>query len=593
MLDKFIFLVIYQKFLGLKIYIVLLLTVLSTLMENFGILMVLPLLNLSLNPDSPSLDNNVVNFIEDFFSIFGIEITFINSLIVIVLLFFMKGMFIFGSLALTHIYRAKLSYLLRHSILASYSKIKLAFFLKKNTGDFINSITDQTTKSVDTFVYFTKTVSSASQAMLAILFAFIVAPTSSVALLLFSLLAILLFRRINKYVGNLSSHLASETGKLSAIVIQYFAAFKYFVATEHSDTAIKVANESIERHSSLVRKTGIASAFTGAIKDPTAIILLVSMIYIEVVLLSGNIATVLVSVVFLYKAWTSVIQLQMAWQQCLEGEGAAYFVKGELENAELHKEDNTGTKQVAFEREIEFKNVSFSYSKSSKAGLQELNLIIKNNEFTALVGHSGSGKTTILDMIALLHEPSSGDLLIDGVLAQTLSKSNWRETIGYVPQQPFIINDTIINNVIFSLNNGSASISEEDFLKVKKACKLANIDKVIEALPENYNTILSEGGGNISGGQKQKIAIARELFKSPKLLIFDEATSALDGKSEKEILNAIENLKNSIGIVFVTHRLESVKAADQIYVIGNGRVLEEGTYASLSSKIGSYMKINR
>ena len=592
MINKFLFLTIYQKYLGLKIYIVLLFVVLSTLMENLGILMVLPLLNLSLDPDNPSMNNHVVSFIEDFFNIFGIEITFINSLIVIIVLFLMKGIFIFGSLALTHIYRAKLSHLLRQSILDSYSKIKLSFFLKKNTGDFLNSVTDQTTKTVDTFLYFTKTVSSVSQVMLAISFAFIVAPTSSLALLLFSLLAILLFRRLNKYVGNLSSHLASETGKLSAIVIQYFSAFKYFVATEHSDTVIKVADQSIERHSELVRKTGLASAFTGAIKDPTAIILLVSMIYIEIVVLDGYIATVLVSVVFLYKAWTSVMQLQMAWQQCLEGVGAAHFVKEELENAELHKENHSGYKQINFERQIQFKNLTFNYDKNSKTGLHEINLKIKNNEFTALVGHSGSGKTTILDMIALLHEPSGGDLLIDGISAGTLSKSGWRKAIGYVPQQPFIINDTVINNVIFSLNKTASNILEKDFLKVKEACKLANIDKVIEALPEKYNTILSEGGGNISGGQRQKIAIARELYKSPKLLIFDEATSALDSKSEKEILNAVEELRKSIGIVFVTHRLESVQTADQIYVIDNGRVLEEGTYNSLSSKIDSYMKLN-
>ena len=150
-----------------------------------------------------------------------------------------------------------------------------------------------------------------------------------------------------------------------------------------------------------------------------------------------------------------------------------------------------------------------------------------------MVGHSGSGKTTILDMIALLYEPSGGDLLIDGISARMLSKPDWRKVIGYVPQQPFIINDTVINNVIFSLNKTISNIPEKDFLKVKEACRLANIDKVIEALPEKYNTILSEGGGNISGGQRQKIAIARELYKSPKLLIFDEATSALDSKSEK------------------------------------------------------------
>ena len=316
------------------------------------------------------------------------------------------------------------------------------------------------------------------------------------------------------------------------------------------------------------------------------------MIYIEIVVLDGYIATVLVSVVFLYKAWTSVMQLQMAWQQCLEGIGAAYFVKEELANAELHKENHSGYKQINFEREIQFKNLTFNYSKIAQTGLHEINLTIKNNEFTALVGHSGSGKTTILDMIALLYEPSGGDLLIDGISARMLSKPDWRKVIGYVPQQPFIINDTVINNVIFSLNKTISNIPEKDFLKVKEACRLANIDKVIEALPEKYNTILSEGGGNISGGQRQKIAIARELYKSPKLLIFDEATSALDSKSEKEILNAVEKLRKSIGIVFVTHRLESVQTADQIYVIDNGRVLEEGTYESLSSKTDSYMKVN-
>ena len=587
--DKTNFMKVYQKHLGKKVYFVFLFTILATLMENFGILMALPLLNLAIAGYSVASDSNyAVLFLKNILDQIGLPLVLETTIILIITLFFIKGICIFISQYLVHIFRSKLSQIMRYSLIDAYNKIKMGHFYNKNSGDFLNAITDQTTKAVDTFLYFSKVVSGFMQAFVATAFALLVAPRSTFLAVVAAMILMFLFKILNTYVRNLSKLLTNENSKFSAIMIQYFAAFKYLRATNHSSDLIILGKSSIANHSSILRRTGIASAFTGSIKDPTAVILIMLVIYSEIVVHGGEIAPILISVVFLYKAWSSIIQLQMSWQQCLEGSGAVQFIADELSQANLYMEADNGLIEVEFEREFEFKNLSFQYNQSTTAGLNNINLIIKKNSLIALVGHSGSGKTTIIDIIAMLHEPTSGEMLVDNVSTHTISKLAWRKNIGYVSQHPFILNASVINNITFGAKATNDKITETELLRVKEVCMLADIHGLIEGLPQKYDTVLSEGGTNISGGQRQRIAIARELFKSPDILIFDEATSALDKRSEQEILNTIQKLRNSITIIFVTHRLASVTSADYIYVLENGKILESGSYSQLASKRNGY-----
>jgi len=195
----------------------------------------------------------------------------------------------------------------------------------------------------------------------------------------------------------------------------------------------------------------------------------------------------------------------------------------------------------------------------------------------ALVGESGSGKSTLIDLFTGLLNPSKGHILLDGVPLDELNLDQWRRKIGLVIQESPIFHTTVLENIAWEYE-------DPDPESAKRCAQLAHAWKFIETLPEGLNTVMGEKGGRFSVGQKQRIALARALYRNPSLLILDEATSALDGGSEKIIQESLENLKGKFAIFMVAHRLKTVQMADKIIVIGEGKILEQGTWSELINK---------
>ncbi len=216
---------------------------------------------------------------------------------------------------------------------------------------------------------------------------------------------------------------------------------------------------------------------------------------------------------------------------------------------------------------LEFQNVYFSYPNSEKPTLKGMSFSLYSNMSMGIVGETGGGKSTTLDLILGLLNPSEGKIKIYG---ETLSSENlrsWQHLIGYVPQEIYLIDDTIRNNVAFGVQE-----SEIDMDKVKKACSMANISEFIENnLPEQYETIAGERGARLSGGQKQRIGIARALYHDPELLVFDEATSSLDNETERQVMEAIEKLSGKKTLIMVAHRISTLKNCHQILELKEGR----------------------
>lgn len=250
-------------------------------------------------------------------------------------------------------------------------------------------------------------------------------------------------------------------------------------------------------------------------------------------------------------------------------------------------EENEGKEELLSLRgEYAFKQVSFSYPGSSKEVLHGLDFTVKQSETIALVGESGSGKTTILNMLIGFILPSGGQLMLDGKDMKGLNLRTYRRFLSVVPQTPVLFTGTVRENITYGLEH----VSEE---QIAQAVEAANLSEVVKRLPQGLDTMIEEHGANLSGGQRQRISIARALIRNPQVIILDEATSALDSISESEIQEALERLTKGRTTFIVAHRLSTVRGADRILVIGQGRIREQGSYQELMAKKGEFYQMEQ
>jgi subfamily B ATP-binding cassette protein MsbA len=487
-----------------------------------------------------------------------------------------KGAFVFLQKTFASYIRFNLIKDIRIDFCNKYKGMKYSYYTNTSIGYLNNIITTEVNRGVAALNRYTVVIGSLIFILIYISFAIVINYKMTFAVLFLSLLLFTLMRSLSRLSRRISLLISETNAQIQSLLIQTIYNYKYIKATDSFTHIFKHLFAKINKNYAYYFKSSVLTSIPSSIIEPISVLLISGLVLYYVGFQGKSIAEIFVLVIFFYKAFSYVFIFQSNWQKFNASLGGLEVIA--KADRDLDKNiELSGTNIIAnFNRRIELKDVNYSYG--SRKVLFDVNLAIQKNKCIGIVGESGAGKTTLFDIFTGLLTPQYGKISIDGIDYSELELSSLRNIIGYVTQEPVIFNDTIANNISFWECDSQEEICKK---MIKDAIVLANCDRFINETEMGLETIIGDRGVRLSGGQRQRIAIARELFKDPEIMIFDEATSSLDTESEQLIQQSINSLKGGRTIVLIAHRLSTVKNCDYIYVLKEGRIVEEGIFDEL------------
>ena len=577
----------FQTYLGRRMYLIFALSLIAGLAESVGILMLLPLLQ-TLDTGSNTMSTapgGISTVFNDGFTVLGLQDTTAAVLLIITFAFIIKGALTFGARGFNYYLGGQLLRRLKGRLFDAYSQMSYGYYASRNTGYFINLINEQVNRTLQAFHSLNQLGTGAVNAVVYLAIAFAVAWRFGVMALVAGILLLLLFRTLSGYVRELSRKSATEEGRLNKLLIQTLQGFKYLTVTAQTEGLKHGISGSIGRLTGYQIRTGIAYAFTEAVREPFIVILIAAILWVQLVLMGQALAPILVSILLFHRGLNALLSIQAYWQETLENIGSMELVHREFATQHQHRE-HSGVRAIGpLSQGVRLQDVHYGYDPAIGDVIRGVSLELPARASVALVGESGAGKSTLVDILTLILKPQQGQVLIDGVAGRDIELASWRCQIGYVSQEAVVFDDTIANNIC--LWAGDPRRDDTFRRRIFEAARQAHIAHFIETLPDGYDTLVGERGLRLSGGQCQRLFIARELFRDPRLLILDEATSALDSESERAVQQSIDELKGHITVVIIAHRLSTIRNVDRVYVLEKGQVVEQGGYSALRNREGS------
>ena len=393
---------------------------------------------------------------------------------------------------------------------------------------------------------------------------------------------------VSKIFRKLSKNLQDSMGELTATTEQMLKGHKVVL----SFGGQHVEEERFNKVSNNMRRKGMKMVTADSISDP--VVQIIASLALAVVLFlattpliaednlsAGSFTVVFSSMLAMMRPLKSLTNVNSQFQRGMAACQTLFAI------LDLEPEKDNGTYQAEPAKgELEFKNVSFAYQGKDELALNNISFSVPAGKTVALVGRSGSGKSTIANLVTRFYDIEQGEILLDGVNIQDYRLSNLRENCAVVSQQVHLFNDTIANNIAYAAQD---KYSREEIIAAAKA---AYALEFIEKLPQGFDTVIGENGASLSGGQRQRLAIARALLRNSPVLILDEATSALDTESERAIQSALDELKKDRTVIVIAHRLSTIENADEILVIDHGEIRERGNHKALLEQNGAYKQLH-
>jgi ABC-type multidrug transport system fused ATPase/permease subunit len=578
----------YYRITGNKLFLYLALSILVSLMDGLGLAMFIPLLEFVGNPDNKSVSGKEslgqLHHIVDLVHNMGFNLTVNTILGMLVVLFAAKGALKFIQLNFYAKLRHGFMMKVRSELLSRLQGLSYSGFLELDAGKIQNTFTAEVNRLFTGMTSYFTSAQNFFMLSTYIFLAFMANYQFALLVLVGSALSNFLYRKLYKRTKKNSLELTQRAISSNNFIIQAIHNFKYLKST---NTFVKYAarlQNVISKYERLNRSMGKIKAVSLSMKEPIIVSVVSAVILFQINVMGTGLNTILLSLFLFYRALNFLGQIQNDWQVFIENIGGMYAVCASATQMNEQKEIMGSAEFAGVKKHIVLKNVELYYGRVK--ALDGVTIKIPVKQTIALIGESGSGKTTIANLIAGLFKPKVGDILIDDTSLSHYSLNSFREKIGYISQESVIFNDNIFNNITFW-----AEPTPENIKRFHEVLEQSSLTEFIKSLPDKELTNLGDNGLLISGGQKQRISIARELYKKCEILILDEATSALDSETERIIQENIEKLHGSFTMIVIAHRLSTIKEADIIYLLENGKVSASGTFHEMINKSTRFKKM--
>lgn len=518
-----------------------------------------------------------------FLSIFDKGILFFAGLIILMAL--LRGIFLYFVRQTLIVMSRLVEYDLKNEVFHHYQSLPLSFYRRNNTGDLLNRISEDVGR---VRMYLGPSIMYGLQLFSLFFMLIPVMYSVSPKLTLYSLLPLPLLSFSIYYVNNIIEHRSTQIqqsqSRLSTFVQEAFSGIRVLKSfNREAESVERFSNESNEYKRQSMKLTRVQSLFFPIV---TALIGISTILTIY----AGSVEVINGSLTFGNIAEFVIYVNLLTWPVTLLGWTSSQVQRAEASQKRINEflkqktDILSGPVEKSLIGKVEFKNVSFTYPDTGIKALKNISFTINEGESLAIIGKTGSGKSTIANLVARLYDVSSGEILLDNTNVRDFNLNALRTQLGYVPQDVFLFSDTIYNNIGFGLNT-------PDKEKIYQAAKDADVYENIMAFPQQFETRIGERGITLSGGQKQRVSIARAIVREPKILMLDDVLSAVDTKTENTILNSLKKIMVDRTTIIISHRVSSAKLANKIIVLADGEIAEAGTHEHLIAQKGLYYEL--
>ncbi len=518
------------------------------------------------------------------YQIFGSSLLLFGALVLVLAL--LRGLFLFFMRQTIILMSRHIEFDLKNEIYHHYQKLSLAFYRRHNTGDLMNRVTEDVSR---VRMYLGPGIMYTINTVVLFIMAIYVMLTVNVSLAIWSVLPLPILAVIIYYVNNTinyrSEKIQQRLSALSSFVQENFSGIrviKSYVRERNVKQKFAAESEDYKTHSMELVK--VQAMFYPVMLLLVGLSNVITMYVGGVEVMKGNITPGNIAEFIVYLNMLSFPVIALGWVTSLIQRAAASQKRINEFLSQQSEIISPNVAKVPVAGHIAFNNVSFVYPDTGIQALKNVSFTANPGEMIAIIGRTGSGKSTIANLIMRMYDTTSGEILIDRQPITGLNLEGYRSQIGFVPQEVFLFSDTIANNIAFS-----ADVLEMD--KVSQAAKDAAVYANIMELEHGFETLIGERGVTLSGGQKQRVSIARAIVKHPQILIFDDCLSAVDTRTEEEILSNLgRNMLGKTSII-IAHRISTIKNADKILVMDNGEIIEQGTHNYLMEQKGTYFEL--